>query len=158
LSLRKSWEWMDEMRSEDHHGTHRQNRYVTAVIVLAGVFHVGFGAWAFIAPRSFYEVIATYPPYNAHFMHDKGAFMLGIGATLLAALVWQDAKAVALLGGSVAAVVHWLAHIIDREVGGATSNLWALGAFALLLVVALALRLRALSTPPAGAKVKTRLL
>jgi hypothetical protein len=136
-----------------------KNRYITAVIVLAGIFHVGFGAWAFIAPRSFYDVIATYPPYNVHFLHDIGAFLLGIGATLVATLAWQDAKAVALLGGSVAAVVHWLSHIIDREVGGATSEPWTLGAFALLLVVALALRFRALSAAPAGAEEdKTRRL
>jgi hypothetical protein len=122
------------------------DRYVTAVIVLAGVFHVASGAWAFIAPRSFYDVIATFPPYNVHFLHDIGAFLLGIGAALLAPLVWRDARFVVLLGGSVAAVVHWLSHVIDHDAGGAASDPWTLGAFALLLLAGLMLRLRALNT------------
>jgi hypothetical protein len=124
------------------------NRYVTAVIVLAGVFNVGTGAWAFVAPRSFYDAIATFPPYNVHFLHDIGAFLLGIGAALLAALVWRDSTSVALLGASVAAVVHWVSHVIDRHHGGSASDPWTLGAFALLLVVGLALRLRVINAAP----------
>lgn len=61
-------------------------------------------------------------PYNVHFLHDIGAFLLGIGAALLAALVWRDATFVILLGGSAAAVIHWLSHVIDRDHGESSSD------------------------------------
>lgn len=51
-------------------GRNLKDRYVTAAIAIGAVFHLGTGVWAFAAPRSFYEVIATFPPYNVHFLHD----------------------------------------------------------------------------------------
>jgi hypothetical protein len=115
-------------------------RYVTAVTALAAIFHVGSGAWAFFAPTSFFDVIATFPPYNVHFIHDIGAFLLGIGVALASALRWRDALFVVLLGGTVAASFHWISHVLDHDRGGAASDPWTLGAFALLLVAALVLR------------------
>lgn len=56
--------------------------------------------------------------FNEHFLHDIGAFQIGIGATLFAGLMWTDALFVALLGASVGAVLHEVAHIIDRDLGG----------------------------------------
>ena len=114
--------------------------YVKAVVAAAAIFHVGSGAWAFIAPRSFYDAIATFPPYNVHFLHDIGAFLLGIGVALAGALLWPDALFVALLGGAVAASFHWVSHVLDRDHGGSASDPWTLGGFALLLVVGLVLR------------------
>jgi hypothetical protein len=117
------------------------DRYVAGVVALAGVLQVVSGAWAFFAPRSFYDTIATFPPYNVHFLHDIGAFLLGLGAALLAALVWRDVVFVVLLGGTVAAGFHWVSHVLDRDHGGAASDPWTLGAFALLLLVGTVLRL-----------------
>jgi hypothetical protein len=115
-------------------------RYVKAVVALAAIFQVGSGGWAFFAPQSFYDVLATFPPYNVHFLHDIGAFLIGIGVSLACALLWRDALFVVLLGGAVAATVHWVSHVLDRDLGGAASDPWTLGVFALLLVVALVLR------------------
>ena len=115
-------------------------RYVKAVVALAAIFQIGTGAWAFFAPESFYDVIATFPPYNVHFLHDIGAFLIGIGISLVGALLWRDALFVVVLGGAVAASFHWVSHILDRDRGGAASDPWTLGVFALLLVVALVLR------------------
>jgi hypothetical protein len=114
--------------------------YVKAVVVLAAILQMGTGAWAFIAPQSFYDAIATFPPYNVHFLHDIGAFLLGIGVALAGALFWRDALFVVLLGGTVAASFHWLSHVLDHDRGGSASDPWTLGGFALLLVVALILR------------------
>jgi hypothetical protein len=38
----------------------------------AGLLLVATGLWAFAAPRSFFEVVATYPPFNEHLLHDIG--------------------------------------------------------------------------------------
>jgi hypothetical protein len=121
----------------------RGNRYVVVVTGLAGVVNAVGGAWAFLAPRSFYENVASFEPYNLHLLHDVGAFQLGLGATLLAALVWRDALLVALAGGTVGAVVHAVSHVLDQDLGGRGSDPWTLGALALLLLVAFGLRLRA---------------
>jgi hypothetical protein len=116
---------------------------VTVVTVLAAVNFLVLGAWAFLAPRSFYDNVATFEPYNLHLLHDLGAFQLAIGASLLAALVWSDGLTVALAGATVGAVVHDISHVMDRDLGGRSSDPWALGLLAVLLIVALALRIRA---------------
>jgi hypothetical protein len=116
------------------------DRYVAWIIGLAGVFHAGSGVWAFAAPRSFYHTVATFPPFNAHFLADIGAFLTGIGVVLLASLVWSDARFVVLLGGTVAAVFHWISHVRDHEVGGTGRDPWLLGLLAVLLLAGLVLR------------------
>jgi hypothetical protein len=115
---------------------------VTVVTVLAALNFLILGAWAFLAPRSFYDNIATFEPYNLHLLHDLGAFQLAIGASLVAALLWSDGLTVALAGAAVGAVVHDVAHFMDRDLGGRSSDPWVLGVLAVLLVVALALRIQ----------------
>lgn len=131
-------------------------RFVKAVVALAAIFQVGTGAWAFFAPESFYDAIATFPPYNVHFLHDIGAFLIGIGVALAAALLWRDALFVVLLGGAIGGSIHWVSHVLDRDHGGAASDPWTLGAFATLLAVALVLRSPLRNGTPAGADENKR--
>ncbi len=125
-------------------------RYVKAVVALAAIVQVGSGAWAFFAPRSFYDAIATFPPYNVHFLHDIGAFLLGIGVALAGALLLRDALFVVLLGGAVAASFHWVSHVLDRDHGGSASDPWTLGGLALLLVAGVVLRWPVRNGTPTG--------
>jgi hypothetical protein len=125
-------------------------RYVKAVVALAAIVQVGSGAWAFFAPQSFYDAIATFPPYNVHFLHDIGAFLLGIGVALAGALLLRDALFVVLLGGAVAASFHWVSHVLDRDHGGSASDLWTLGGLALLLVAGVVLRWPVRNGTPTG--------
>jgi uncharacterized membrane protein len=122
---------------------HRGAQVAVSVIVVLGaaVFLVA-GAWAFFWPRSFYEIVAEFPPFNLHLFHDAGAFQLGIGAALLAGLFWRDALLVGMFGGTVGAVVHAISHIVDRSLGGNPSDPWTLSVLAGLLVIATGLRLR----------------
>ncbi|MEV6889476.1 hypothetical protein [Kribbella sp. NPDC051137] len=115
---------------------------VTWITLLGGVFFVVFGTWALLWPHNFYEAVAEFPPFNLHLFHDAGAFQLGIGASLLGAVLWPDAVFVALLGGSVAAIIHAASHVIDRDLGGDASGPWSLGALAVVLLTATVLRLR----------------
>jgi hypothetical protein len=57
---------------------------------------LAFGIWAFFAPVSFADFVAF--PYNRHLLHDVGAFQIGIGATVLLALLWADSIMVVLAG------------------------------------------------------------
>jgi uncharacterized protein YjeT (DUF2065 family) len=101
-----------------------------------GLWLVAFGLWAFLAPTSFYAHIAAYPPYNEHLLHDVGAFQLGLGATLLAALISSDALVAALAGNAVGAAFHFAAHVADADLGGRTSDPLAVGLLAAAVVAA----------------------
>ena len=93
-------------------------RFPVIVAGVVGVTFVVLGLWAFAAPQSFFDTIATFEPYNAHFLHDVGAFMLGLGATLLLATRMTDGLGVALWGASVGNAFHLLSHIMDTDLGG----------------------------------------
>jgi uncharacterized protein YjeT (DUF2065 family) len=113
----------------------------TKVVAAAvGLVLMATGIWAFTAPRSFFEVVATYPPFNEHLLHDIGAFNLGLGAVLLLTLAWADGLLVALGGVGVGATAHALAHWWDRDLGGSPADPWYLSAFAVVLLVAAAWR------------------
>ena len=100
------------------------------------VFWLGSGVWAFAAPKSFYENVATFDPYNEHFLHDLGAFSIGLGAVLLFALLTSwDGLRVALAGIAVASVVHVIAHAMDSDLGGRDSDVPGLAVVALVFIV-----------------------
>ena len=88
----------------------------------AGVVLIVIGLWAFASPRSFFDSLAKWPPFNKHFIHDIGALQIGIGATLLLAVARTDALFVALAGAAVGATFHFLAHLFDRDLGGRSSD------------------------------------
>ena len=120
----------------------RVRGYVSAVTLLAGAGMLGAGIWCLAAPRSFAEAVKF--PYAEHFIHDLGAFQAGIGVTLLLAVAWSDALALALAGFLVANSVHAVNHALDLDLGGRASDPWLLGLASLLIAVALGLRLREL--------------
>src|SRR5574341_1464215 len=100
-------------------------------------------AWAFFGLVSFYDNVATFQPDNLHLLHDVGAFQLCIGAAVLAALRWRDGLLAALAGGTVGAAFHAWSHLMDRDLGGRSSDPWTLGLLALLFLAAFAWQLRA---------------
>jgi PPOX class probable F420-dependent enzyme len=116
--------------------------YIVALTVLAGIGMAAAGVWSLAAPRSFADAVDF--PYSEHFLHDLGAFQLGIGATLLLAVAWRDGLALALAGFLVANTVHAVNHAVDLDLGGHGFDPWGLGALSLLVAVALAMRLREL--------------
>lgn len=96
----------------------RMHRFAQIVAVVGGLMFASFGAWAFLAPASFFGAVATFEPYNAHFVRDIGAFQVGLGAVLLLSAVLRDALLVALAGVGIGAAFHGIGHVIDRELGG----------------------------------------
>lgn len=118
-----------------------QETFVAIIAALSGAWMLAVGLWALLAPRSFADWI-DFPPYAEHLLHDVGAFQIGIGVSLLAALVWIDAKAVALLGFVVAGAIHTVNHGIDLDLGGHTADVWLIGASTVLAAAALVVRVR----------------
>lgn len=112
------------------------------VTVLLSGSSLAVGGWAMLRPAAF-SAFVNFPPHE-HFVHDIGAFNLGIGATLLVATVWADAVAVALAGYLVAGVAHTLAHVQDRDLGGSVAQTWMIGLSTVGAAVALVARCREL--------------
>ena len=116
-----------------------------AAAAIGGLFFVGFGLFAVVDPRGFYDSFATWPPYNVHFVHDIGAFQVGLGAVLLlAALAGRaDALAAALVGVGVGAALHTVSRIVGRDLGGTPgTDIPLFTAMAVLLLAAGGLRWR----------------
>jgi hypothetical protein len=121
------------------------------------------GAWAFADPSSFYAQVATFEPYNRHFLHDAGAFQLGLGAGLLVGVLGLSGRSVALWGAAVAGALHALSHFLDWNLGGRAADPVGLSIIAAVLLAGAALSTRtdlknmevgnrATSPPPAGVR------
>jgi hypothetical protein len=117
----------------------RGRGFVLAVTLLAGLFMTAAAVAALLAPGWFAGTAGF--PRHTHFVHDAGAFQLGIGITLLLAPFWHDGLALALAGFLVANTTHAVNHAIDLDLGGHGSDPWGLAALSLLTAAALVVRL-----------------
>jgi hypothetical protein len=106
--------------------------FAKIIVGLAAVAYLVFGIWAFAAPESFADNIATFPPYNEHLTHDIGAFLIGLGVAALAGLLLSDALAAVLAGVAAGSLMHGVAHILDSGHGGRASDPWTVSVFGLL--------------------------
>lgn len=89
------------------------------VAIGAGSLFLLFGVFAMVSPSAFYDSLARFEPYNAHFIQDIGAFQIGLGAVLLfGALLTSDALAATTLGVGVGSVAHLVSHIAGLDAGG----------------------------------------
>ena len=109
-------------------------------LLLTGVVMLGFGVWALVDPPSFATAVAF--PEHRHFLHDLGAFQIGIGVGLLAALVVGDPVVVVLAAFLVANTLHTVNHVVDLPLGGHGRDAVVLGGLSLLSAAALAVRVR----------------
>lgn len=116
---------------------------IQAAVALLGLITVVAGIWAFTDPHGFAAWVQF--PVHVHFLHDIGAFQIGIGVTMLLALLWRDAIAVALGGFFTGNTLHVLSHVIDRDLGGRASDWWLIGSLSVIALVALLARFRQLA-------------
>jgi len=120
----------------------KKSVYVT-IVTLVGALVTGAAAvWCLASPGTFADFVDF--PQHEHFVHDLGAFQLGLAVSLLLALVWADGLATALAGFCVANVVHSVNHFADLDLGGRGSDPWLIGALAVFVGAALVVRLRQL--------------
>jgi hypothetical protein len=106
---------------------------------------VVFGLWAFAAPQSFFDQLATFEPYNPHLIRDIGAFQIGLGAVLVLVAFLPNPQAGALLGVGLGGAFHAVGHVIDRDLGGSPGT--DIPTFSLLAALLLWAGIAALRTP-----------
>ena len=97
-------------------------RSARAAAAVVGVFYLVLGGWALLAPGSFYDSIATFPPDNAHFLRDVGAFQVGLGLVALACASAPTGKRWVMAAVAAATALHVLSHVLDVEEGGSPAR------------------------------------
>lgn len=125
--------------------TGASDRTARAAAALGAFAFLPFGLWAMFEPRSFFERLAEFHPYNQHFLQDVGAFQLGLGAVLLLAAIRPhlDGLTVALLGTGVGASAHLVSHVVGQDLGGKpSSDIPIFATIAIVLLVAGSMRVR----------------
>lgn len=115
---------------------------VKVVVVLAASTMLGAGSWARLDPESFAR-FANWPEH-VHFLHDAGVFQIGIGLTMLCALLWRDVTAVVLAGFVFTNTFHAVNHAVDLPLGGNASDPWTLLVISAVALAALVVRIRKL--------------
>lgn len=82
-------------------------------VILNGVLTIITGLLLLFAPNFFYESVASYPPFNRHFLGDIGVFNLALGVGLLFAA--RDPYKHPLIIGAAALgnILHVFNHIYD---------------------------------------------
>lgn len=126
----------------------RGRGFLVTAALLAAAGTMVTGVWALFWPRSFADLV-DFPPHE-HFVHDIGAFQLGMGTSLLLVCVWYDAMATVLAGFLVGNTVHAVNHGTDLDHGGQPWHITALALTSVIVAGALILRLRQLGWVTGG--------
>ena len=110
---------------------HERTDLAAAVLLITGGVSLLTGVWLFLAPGSFYDVIATYPPRNDHFLRDIGSFNVALGAAAVYGARRATWRAPMLAILALQYGLHTISHVINID----DTDPAALGAvsFALLL-------------------------
>jgi len=116
------------------------------------------GLWAFLAPRSFYDSLATFEPFNAHFVRDIGAIQAGVGIAGIVGALRVRAVVVGLAGLLAFQILHVASHVADRDAGGRPAfDIPALTLVALLTAAALVIAVRSDAPTTAGRTEQERI-
>ena len=96
------------------------DRFPRMIARVGGGLLLAFGLWAMAGPRSFFDSLATFDPYNQHLIQDLGALQIGLGVVLLvAALVSpSDGLLTGLVGVGAAMAAHAVSHAVGLDLGG----------------------------------------
>jgi PPOX class probable F420-dependent enzyme len=146
----------------------RGRGFEVAVALLLGAATAVAGVWCLAAPHSFADAVG-FPVPEAHgtgagtgaqsaehFLHDLGAFQLGLAAALLLSCVWYDALLTALAAFAFAGALHTVNHVADLGLGGQGGQIPLIAVAALAAAAASVLRLRALGWVTGGTATAAR--
>lgn len=135
--------------------------WVRAGLFVVGVPAAATGAWALLAPRSFYDDfpgsgkawIAAYGPFDEHLVRDVGGLLLAISlATLIAALL-MDRRLIAVVVS--ASLIYDASHLAFHasERGGLSTRDYVVHVILLALIVLIKLAILVDVVPRRGKEV-----
>ena len=85
----------------------------SAAVAALAASSLALGAWQALAPRSFYDAIGPFGPFNAHGLRDYATWSLAYGVVLVLALRRPAWVAPLLALGVAQAGLHTLNHVLD---------------------------------------------
>ena len=119
---------------------------VGVALLVTGLTQLLPGLLALLAPGTFYDLIATYPPENAHFAKDVGSWQIALGLAALLAIGRPALRPLMLVVLALQLALHAISHAIDVELADPEAMGWA----TLVALVAGALALGALAVREHG--------
>jgi hypothetical protein len=123
-------------------------RAISFAFVAVGVANAAVGLVMLVAPRWFYESIATFQPRNDHFIRDYATIHVALGVALVAAARRPAWRGAVLLVAVLQFALHTANHVYDLGypeegwVGPVTTGLLAASLAVLIAVALLAARPR----------------
>jgi hypothetical protein len=109
-----------------------RDTYTKVLLAIIALGLLGVGAYAALAPRSFYDDfpgggrhwVAVDGPFNEHLVRDVGTLNLALAAVAIAALVRPDRYLVQVVAGAalVNAAPHFLYHLFHLDTLGGSDQ------------------------------------
>jgi hypothetical protein len=140
------------MQAEASRPIERYRREVRAGLVALGLPLAGIGAWALVAPRSWFDEfpgggmswVSALPPFNEHLVRDFGSLYLGLGLLVLWSALLLERRLVQAACGVllVFSVPHFIYHLTELDAlptGENVANMTTLGLSVVVPVVLLVL-------------------
>jgi hypothetical protein len=89
------------------------NQLIRPTLIVIAWSHLLVGLVAFFAPAWFFDYIGHFPPFNAHYIADIGAFYLPLGVGLLIA-ARDPQRQRAIIGlAALGNLMHSVSHLRD---------------------------------------------
>lgn len=89
------------------------NHIVRATLVITGINHLLVTLLTFIAPMWFFTYVGYFPPFNAHFLADIGAFNAPLGVGLLLAARDPFRHRLLITLAAIGNLGHAISHLRD---------------------------------------------
>jgi hypothetical protein len=99
--------------SERVEARRRADLMVRPLMAALGFYHLALGAFMVVAPRTFYEQVGPFPPYNAHFIRDVATFYLALGVVFALAAARRSWQIPLLVFALLQYGLHVLNHVWD---------------------------------------------
>jgi hypothetical protein len=83
------------------------------LLFILGAAHVALGAFMVVAPRAFFDGVASYGAFNDHYVRDVATFFLAMGAVQVVAAGRRSWQVPVLTFTLVQYALHTLNHVWD---------------------------------------------
>lgn len=86
---------------------------IRTLMLVGAAYHLALGGWFLVAPGSAYDVLAEFPPENAHFLRDVASFYLAFGLAFWVASRRASWRAPVLALAAIQYAIHTVVHVFD---------------------------------------------